>query len=131
MRISSKLFIGVGFLNSRNTFGKIMDTQTNICTKLTTLFNRDIIINSSSFIKNIFEAYDPGFVPCSDNLKGNITIINFKDLEKQNWGNSDFLAISENSEFVLLSNLEKIDLTDRNLARRFILFIGIFVNFHR
>ena len=51
--------------------------------------------------------------------------INFKDLEKQNWGASDYLAISENSEFVLLQNLEQIDLLDRNLARRFILFIGI------
>lgn len=57
---------------------------------------------------------------------GQIVIIDFTSLQKNNWGASDFLALCEQTDFILLDNLTQIDLSDKNLARRFILLIGSF-----
>jgi len=59
---------------------------------------------------------------------GEIVIINFKYLQDKNWGASDFLALCEQSPVILLDNLQQINLSDKNLARRFILFIGIWIH---
>jgi predicted ATPase len=77
----------------------------------------------SIFVSDIFEVFSEK--PASElNFNGKIVIINFKYLQEKNWGTSDFLALCEQSPIILLDNLQEIDLSDKNLARRFILFIG-------
>ena len=93
--------------------------------EISTIFKRNIRIIESPFISNIFEAYSEK-TPNEMDFNSKIFIINFDHLEKNNWGASDFLAICEEAPIILLDNLKQIDLSDRNLARRFILFIGIF-----
>lgn len=52
-----------------------------------------------------------------------ICTMNYNAVFNGNFGASDFIAICRHFEAVLLSDLEPISLADRNLARRFILFI--------
>jgi predicted ATPase len=75
-------------------------------------------------VENIFEVYSEKEVQDMD-FNGKLFIINFDHIDRKNWGASDFLAICEQTPMVLLYNLKVIDLTDRNLSRRFILFIGM------
>lgn len=90
---------------------------------ITTLFRRNIRVIESAFVLNIFEAFS-NKKPEEMDFNGKLLIINFDHLENKNWGASDFLAVCEQTPMVLLDNLKTIDLSDRNLARRFILFIG-------
>ena len=90
---------------------------------ITTLFRRNIRVIESAFVLNIFEAFS-NKKPEEMDFNGKLLIINFDHLENKNWGASDFLAVCEQTPIVLLDNLKTIDLSDRNLARRFILFIG-------
>lgn len=91
--------------------------------EISTLFTRNIRVIESSMIEDIFEAYsgkDVGQMKFTSKL----FIINFDHLDNKNWGATDFIAICEQSPMVLLDNLKAIDLSDKNLSRRFILFIG-------
>ena len=97
---------------------------------ITTLFTRNIRVIESPFVSNIIEAFS-NKKPEEMNFDGKLLIINFDHLENKNWGASDFLAVCEQAPMVLLDNLKHIDLSDRNLARRFILFIGRLIYFKR
>ena len=92
--------------------------------EISTLFTRNIRIIEAPFVNSILKAYS-GKTPKDMEFDSKLFIINFDHLEKNNWGASDFLAISGQGPMILLDNLKQIDLSDRNLSRRFILFIGI------
>lgn len=76
-------------------------------------------------VESIFEVYSGKDIHEME-FNQKLFIINFDHIDRKNWGASDFLAICEQTPMVLLDNLKAIDLTDRNLSRRFILFIGKF-----
>lgn len=58
-----------------------------------------------------------------------ICIVDFEDFFiNNNFGASDFIAICKYFSIFILKNLKKIKINDRNLARRFILFIDELYN---
>ena len=92
---------------------------------ITTLFSRNIRVLRTQFVSDILEVYSD--LPVDElSFDNKIVVLHFKFLQEKNWGASDFLALCEQSPVILLDNLPQIDLSDRNLARRFILFIGGF-----
>lgn len=95
---------------------------------ISTLFSRNIRVMQSTFVSDIFEVFSD---KPSDQMTfdGKIVVINFRNFQDRNWGSSDFLALCEQSPIILLDDLAQIDLSNKNLARRFILFIGIFGGF--
>ena len=93
---------------------------------ISTLFNRNIRVMQSTFVSDIFEVFSDQS-PDQMTFDGKIVIINFRTFQDQNWGASDFLAMCEQSPIILLDDLTEIDMSNKNLARRFILFIGIFL----
>lgn len=54
---------------------------------------------------------------------GKIGRFDFKSLIDSNYGSSDFIAICNNFHVVFLENIPTIDVSNKNLARRFILFV--------
>ena len=111
----------------RNSFQRIISYFPLKEHDITTLFNRNIRVLESKFVSDIFEVFSNK--PEEDLIfDGEIVIINFKYLQDKNWGASDFLALCEQSPVILLDNLQQINLSDKNLARRFILFIGISIH---
>ncbi len=54
---------------------------------------------------------------------GKIGRFNFNNLIDSNYGSSDFIAICNRFHVVFLENIPKIDVSNKNLARRFILFV--------
>jgi cell division protein ZapE len=53
-----------------------------------------------------------------------IALLNFvKVIDKGVYGASDFIALTVKFHAILLNNLPQISLADRNMARRFILFV--------
>lgn len=48
----------------------------------------------------------------------------FKQLIDTHYGASDFIAICNKYHVIFLDNIPRIDMTNRNLARRFILFVS-------
>lgn len=112
----------------RNSFQKILSRFPMKEQDISTLFNRNIQVLQSTFVSDIFEVFSDK--PSEHmNFDGKIIIINFRSFQEKNWGSSDFLALCEQSPIILLDNLTQIDLSNKNLARRFILFIGSFLGF--
>lgn len=107
----------------RNTFQRIISFFPLEEQDIQTLFNRNIRVFETKFVSNILDVY---LNKNKENMifEGKIVIINFKSFQTKNWGASDFLALCEQSPIILLDDLDQIDLSDKNLARRFILFIG-------
>lgn len=54
---------------------------------------------------------------------GNVALIDHQKMFNGNFGASDFIAICDNFGAILLTNMQQMSLTDRNLVRRFILFV--------
>lgn len=107
----------------RIIFQVLISHMPNRENEIATLFTRNIRVIESAFVETIIEAYS-GKEPKEMDFSGKLFIINFDHLENKHWGASDFLAICQETSIVLLDNLRAIDLSDRNLSRRFILFIG-------
>lgn len=54
---------------------------------------------------------------------GKIGRFDFRSLIDSNYGSSDFIAICNHFHVVFLENIPTIDVSNKNLARRFILFV--------
>lgn len=90
---------------------------------ITTLFNRNIRVMQGAFVSDIFEVFSER--PADQlTFDGQIVVVHFRHFQDRHWGASDFLALCEQAPIVLLDELDQVDLSNRNLARRFILFIG-------
>lgn len=109
----------------RNSFQKILSRFPMQEQDISTLFNRNIQVMQSTFVSDIFEVFSDK--PSEQmTFDGKIVIVNFRSFQEKNWGASDFLALCGQSPIILLDDLTQIDLSNKNLARRFILFIGNF-----
>ena len=54
---------------------------------------------------------------------GKVGRVNFKEVFDGVYGASDFIAMTKRFEAILVDNVEQINMSDANLARRFILFV--------
>ena len=56
--------------------------------------------------------------------RGNVVRLNFRVFFKGSYGATDFIAICSRFEIIFLENVERINLNDTNLSKRFILFVS-------
>ena len=61
-------------------------------------------------------------------IEGNskVGVIEFTKIFDGNYGASDFIAICRKFEAIFIKNMKKLSMSDKNMARRFILFVYIF-----
>lgn len=91
---------------------------------------------SQTGFNDLFKRYTDGKTPLPIEITvipGRVIVLNgvgkigrfsFKELIESNMGAADFMAICKKFSVIFLEGVPKIDMSNRNVARRFILFVG-------
>jgi Predicted ATPase len=55
-----------------------------------------------------------------------VAMFDFKEICEKEYGSMDFIAICRNFDSIFIKNVPVINISERNLSRRFILLVQIF-----